>query len=138
MLVIALVLFGLGGAAVYCLLQGVHETGRGGYSANPHAPTVARAAPPEPPKGPGGGSRPPTYETVEAELFDTLQAAEYRIPYEPPTTWPLLECDHEMEEVHVLGQVEPIAAWCVTCGRPGVHTHLRAGVPVDHNGIEHR
>lgn len=34
-------------------------------------------------------------DTVLDALHQTLQDIEYRVPYTPPPTWPLYECDHE-------------------------------------------
>lgn len=45
----------------------------------------------------------PSYDDTEAALFATLQAAEYRIPYEPPAQWPLYEHEHEYVEIRTFG-----------------------------------
>lgn len=41
----------------------------------------------------------PTFDKVETELFDHLQALEYRLPYTPPPEWPRMECDHEWNTI---------------------------------------
>lgn len=54
------------------------------------------------------------FDALEAALVATMQAAEYRVPYAPPPTWPLYECDHQWLDITRLGS--PTELLCKICG----------------------